>query len=296
LLKKSFNLKKINNFSIEVMPRTASKIKNFNDLLKPKTNIYIAHLENVDFVEMLSTAERLVNEGYNVTPHFPARMIKDKQTLDDWVKKYHNVGVKNSLLIAGNQKKPYGEFYSSIDLIRTEVFDKYSFKNIFVAGHPEGNKDIDPEGNDKNIKKSLLWKNEFAKNTDANLSITSQFCFNSETIIKWSEELIKNKIDLPINIGIPGPAKLQTMIKYAISCGVGPSIKILEKRAMDLTKMILPYKPEKLLVSLNNYLINNPNSKINSMHFFPLGGIKKTIEFIDYCNGTLKEKKVYQDD
>ena len=296
MLKKSINEKKISNFSIEVMPRTASKIKNFKDLLPQKTNIYIAHLDNVSFEEMLFTAERLTVEGYNVTPHFPARIIKDKNTLEDWVKKYHNVGVKNCLLIAGNQKRPIGDFSNSIDLIKTELFDKYFFKNIFVAGHPEGNKDIDNDGGNENVNKFLLWKNEFSKNTNANVSITSQFCFDSKTIIKWSEQLTKNEIDLPINIGLPGPAKLQTMIKYAITCGVGPSLKILEKRARDLTKLILPYKPEKLLIDINKYIINNPNSKIISMHFFPLGGIKRTIEFIDFCNGNLKDKKVYQND
>ena len=284
----------IDNFSIEVMPRTALKIRNFNDLLPVKTNVYIAHLDNIDFNDMLSTAKRLLNEGYNVTPHFPARMIKDRQTLEDWIKKYSDCGVNNCLLIAGNQKKPFGEFSSSVDLIRTGFFDKYSFKNIYVAGHPEGNKDIDKDGGNKNILKYLLWKNEFSQNTNANVSITSQFCFDSKTIIDWIKDLQKNNIDLPVNIGIPGPAKLQTMIKFAISCGVGPSLKVLEKKAKDLTKLILPYKPIKLLNELNSFIVENPSCKVNSLHFFPLGGITKTIEFIENYNNEFIKKSFFK--
>ncbi len=280
----------VNNFSIEVMPRTAAKINNFNDLLPVKTNIYIAHLDNVNFNEMLSTANRLVLEGYNVTPHFPARMIKDKKTLEDWVKKYSDCGVNSCLLIAGNQKQPSGDFSSSVDLIKTGFFDKYSFKNIFVAGHPEGNKDIDIDGGNKNILKYLLWKNEFSQNTNAHVSITSQFCFDSKAIINWIKYLEKNNIDLPVNIGIPGPAKLQTMIKFAISCGVGPSLKVLEKKAKDLTKLILPYKPTKLLDELTTFIIKNPSNNINSVHFFPLGGITKTVEFIEAYQQKINDK------
>ena len=297
-IKKRFNVKLLNNsknnaidnFSIEVMPKTAAKINNFNDILPVKTNIYIAHLDNVDFNDMLSTAKRLVLENYNVTPHFPARIIKDKKTLEDWIKKYSDCGVNNCLLIAGNQKKPYGDFSSSVDLIKTGFFDKYSFKNIFVAGHPEGNKDIDFDGSNKNILKYLLWKNEFSQNTNANVSITTQFCFDSKTIINWIKYLEKNNIYLPLNIGIPGPAKLQTMIKFAISCGVGPSLKVLEKKAKDLTKLILPYKPIKLLNELTDFIIENPSNNIKSVHFFPLGGITKTVEFVEDYKNKIKEK------
>ena len=38
-----------------------------------------------------------------------------------------------------------------MDLLETEEFDKAGFKNLHVAGHPEGNMDIDKEGSTKNV-------------------------------------------------------------------------------------------------------------------------------------------------
>ncbi|MGB0299595.1 MAG: methylenetetrahydrofolate reductase, partial [Paracoccaceae bacterium] len=81
-------------------------------------------------------------------------------------------------------------------------------------------------------------------------------------------------ITLPIHIGIAGPAKLQTLIKFAIACGVGPSLKVLQKRAMDVSKLLLPYEPTQVLSELAAHKAANPDFNITHVHFFPLGGIK----------------------
>ena len=67
----------LKDFSIEVMPRTAAKIENFCDILPQQTLIYIAHIEGTPIKEMVDTAKRLVDEGFGVMPHFPARIIKN---------------------------------------------------------------------------------------------------------------------------------------------------------------------------------------------------------------------------
>ena len=81
-------------------------------------------------------------------------------------------------------------------------------------------------------------------------------------------------------MGVAGPAKLQTLIKFSIACGVGPSLKVLQKRALDLTKLLLPYEPTEILGELTSGIAKNPNSNISSIHFFPLGGIKTNAEWI----------------
>jgi methylenetetrahydrofolate reductase (NADPH) len=215
-------------------------------------------------------------------PHFPARIIKNKQTLQDWISRYKNeANVDNALLIAGGSNKPQGDFDSSIQLIESELFDMAGFKNLHIAGHPEGNKDIDNDGTTNNIDKALSWKNEFSNRTDATMAITTQFCFDSETVIDWANAVKNNGIDLPIHIGIAGPAKLQTLLKYSLECGVGASIKILQKRAMDLTKLLLPYKPTQILSELAEYKHNNPDFNIEKVHFFPLGGVKQVSRFVE---------------
>ena len=271
----------LNGYSIEVTPNAAAKIENFAEVLPANTRIYIAHIEGTPFNEMLTTAKKITNEGFIPMPHFPARIIEDKDMLESWLSQYSGeANVQEALLIAGGSKQPAGVYDSSIQIIETELFDKYSFKRLHVAGHPEGNKDIDKDSTHTNVNKALSWKNEYAKRTDAQIAIATQFCFDSEAIIQWANSLIDMNIDLPVHIGIAGPAKLQTLIRYSIECGVGASMKVLQKRAKDLTKLLLPYEPTAVISELAEYKSQNPDFNIEQVHFFPLGGTKTTANWV----------------
>lgn len=265
----------LKDYSIEVMPRTAEKVEDFRSLLPEGTRVYIAHIEGTPIEDMVATAKRLNNDGFRVMPHFPARIIKDEATLADWIARYQGeADVKQALMLAGGVEKPHGDFHSSMQLLETGLFDKAGFERLHVAGHPEGNKDIDPDGSTKNVDEALQWKQKFSERTDAKMALATQFAFDAKPIIEWANGLKAAGVDLPIHIGIAGPAKLQTLIKFAIACGVGPSLKVLQKRAMDVSKLLLPYEPTDVISELAAYKAANPDFNITNVHFFPLGGIK----------------------
>jgi methylenetetrahydrofolate reductase (NADPH) len=271
----------LDGFSVEVTPKAASKIENFEDYIPSGTLVYIAHIEGTPIDEMVETAKKINDQGFCAMPHFPARIIKDKNVLEDWISRHKNeANVSNALLIAGGANKPYGEYDSSIQLIESELFDKADFNNLHIAGHPEGSMDIDPDGSTTNVDQALSWKNEFSKRTDANMAITTQFSFDANSVISWANNIKEAGIDIPVHIGIAGPAKLQTLLRYSIECGVGASIKIIQKRAKDLTKLLLPYKPTNIITELATYKANNPSFNIEKVHFFPLGGIKQVSDFV----------------
>jgi len=277
----------LKDYSIEVMPRTAAKIDDFQDLLPHNTRVYIAHIEGTPIEEMVATAKRLKSEGYDVMPHFPARIIKDKATLTDWIAQYQGeADVKQALLLAGGVDKPYGEFAHSMDLLETGAFDAAGFTNLHVAGHPEGNMDIDKDGTTANVDAALSWKQEFSQRTDAKMAIATQFCFESGPVIEWADRMAANGIDIPIHIGVAGPAKLQTMIKFSMACGVGASLRVLKRRAKDVTKLLLPFKPDEFLTELAEHKASNPNFLITNVHFFPLGGIKTNATWAMENGGT----------
>lgn len=263
----------LNDYSIEVMPRTAAKIEDFRALLPQGTRVYIAHIEGTPIEEMVATAKRITGEGYDVMPHFPARIIKDKATLENWISMYRDeAGVEQALLLAGGVDKPHGDFADSMQLLESGAFA--DFKRLHVAGHPEGNKDIDPDGGMTNVDSALRWKNAFSETTDAEMAIATQFCFEAAPVIEWADSLRDAGITLPVHIGVAGPAKLQTLIKFSIACGVGASLRVLQRRAKDVTKLLLPFTPDEFLTDLAAHKAANPDFNITHVHFFPLGGIK----------------------
>jgi methylenetetrahydrofolate reductase (NADPH) len=275
----------LKGFSIEVMPRTAEKVEDFRAILPAGTRVYIAHIEGTPIEDMVRTAKRIAGEGFAVMPHFPARIIRSRAELADWIDRYQGeAGVDQGLLLGGGVATPAGEFDSSMQMIETGLFDRAGFKRLHVAGHPEGNKDI--AGGEKVLMDALRWKQDFANRTDAKMAITTQFCFEAGPVIEWAKGLKAAGIDIPVHIGVAGPAKLQTLIKFAIACGVGPSLKVLQKRAMDVTKLLLPYEPTEFVAELAAYKAANPDFNIEQVHFFPLGGITTNATWARENGGT----------
>ncbi|MDI6024860.1 methylenetetrahydrofolate reductase [Corticibacterium sp. UT-5YL-CI-8] len=270
------------NWSIEVMPRTAAKIDDFRALLPKGTRVYIAHIAGTPIEDMVATAKRLNEQGFPVMPHFPARCIADAAMLGDWIKRYReDADVKQALLLGGGSSTPEGELHSSIEMIETGLFDRHGFTHLHIAGHPEGNGDIDKDASTANVDAALLWKLDFSSRTDADMAITTQFAFDAAVVTDWAERIRDLGVTLPIHVGIAGPAKLQTLIKYAVSCGVGPSLKVLQKRALDVTRLLLPYEPTEVVAGLADYKARHPDSLIEQLHVFPLGGIQPAAEWMN---------------
>jgi methylenetetrahydrofolate reductase (NADPH) len=275
----------LQGYSIEVMPRTAEKVESFRAILPKGTRVYIAHIDGTPIADMVATAKRLAGEGFDVMPHFPARIIPDRATLADWVARYRGeAGVKQGLLLGGGVNTPAGDYNSSMQLLESGLFG--DFERLHVAGHPEGNKDIDKDGGDAIVLQALKWKQAFSENSDAKMAVATQFCFEAAPVIAWADRLAAEGISLPIHIGVAGPAKLQTLIKFAIACGVGASLRVLQKRAMDVTKLLMPYEPTEFVADLAAHKAKNPNFGIEQVHFFPLGGITSNATWVTNNGGT----------
>lgn len=273
----------LKGFSIEVMPRTAAKIDSFSEILPADTLIYVAHIDGTPFDDMADCVSRLRREGFEVMPHIPARSVPDAATLENWLMQYREMGVTSALVLAGGAPEQRGPFVSSIEMLETGFFEKLGFTRIHVAGHPEGNRDIDPDGSTTNVDAALRWKQNYAEITGIEMAIATQFLFDADPLMAWGERLAANGITLPIHAGVAGPTKLQTLIKFSIACGVGASLGVLQKRALDLTKLLLPFEPTEVLNDIAKRL-ETSNARIERIHLFPLGGIRKAAEYATGSN------------
>ncbi|EPX76135.1 methylenetetrahydrofolate reductase [Salipiger mucosus] len=276
----------LTGYSIEVMPRTAEKVEDFRALLPEGTRVYIAHIDGTPIEDMVATARRLARDGFEVMPHFPARIIPDAATLQDWIARYQGeAGVHQGLVLAGGVAEPRGAFHSSMQLLETGLFDKAGFDRLHVAGHPEGNRDIDPDGGEETVMQAARWKQDFSERTDARMALVTQFAFEAAPVLDWAARLRANGVTLPVHVGLAGPAKLQTLIKFAVACGVGPSLRVLQKRAMDVTKLVLPYEPTDVARELAARRAADPDFPVEQVHLFPLGGIAKAAEWAEAQGG-----------
>ncbi|SFE00474.1 methylenetetrahydrofolate reductase [Roseivivax sediminis] len=267
--------------SIEVMPRTLAKVDDLPAILPTGTRVYIAHIDGTPIEEMVAAAARLAQGGYTVMPHFPARVIEDKAMLADWIARYQGeAGVTEALLLAGGVSEPRGAFHSSMQMMETGLFDAHGFTRLHVAGHPEGNRDIDPDGSDRAVMEAMHWKQAFAERTDADMGIATQFAFESAPLFAWADRLSAEGIALPIHLGLAGPARLQTLVRFAVACGVGPSLRVLQRRAADVTKLVKPFTPTDIATEIAAHVTERPTGNIAGIHLFPLGGIAASADWL----------------
>ena len=265
--------------SIEVMPRTLAMLGGtLADHLPAGREVFVAHLDGTDPADMQATVARLAQGGYRPVPHIPARLVPDRAALDRWTRGYLDAGASGALLLGGGVARPRGDFADSMALLETGLLS--GFAHLFIAGHPEGNRDIDPAGGEAQVMAALRWKADFAARSDARVQIVTQFCFQAAPVIAWADRLRAAGIDLPIRVGLPGPARLQTMLKFAIMCGIGPSLSVLQHRARDVTRLMLPFDPRDIAADLARHRAAHPDGTVTAAHLFPLGGITTTTDWL----------------
>ena len=259
--------------SVEVTPNGAQKIDDFRTVLKEGTKVYVTFLAGSRFEDTIKTVKRLHDEGMKAVPHIAARAIPSSKVLEESLKVLQAESeVTEVLLIAGGVSRPVGEFDSSIQVLRTDLLQKYGITTVGVAGHPEGSPDIP----DAEIARALLEKNAYARDNDIEMYIATQFCFESEPVIAWDRRIQAQGNTLPIHIGIPGLATLPTLIRHAQACGIGPSMRILTRQAGNIAKLMATRMPDKLVRDLANYTASNPDCGITHCHLYPLGGLQKS--------------------
>lgn len=262
--------------SIEVAPKQALESADLPGLFPRGTRVYITDI-GTDPADILTAAARRVHDlGYTPVPHFASRRLTTRAALEDRVKRAHDeAGVTDVLVIGGGLDKPTGEFGSAMDVLNTGVFERNGITAMGVAGHPEGS----PDFSEQLAITALKEKQEFARRTGIDVRIVTQFGFDAGKFIHWADAIKAQGIDLPIHLGVAGPAKIPTLIKYAAMCGVGNSIQFLKKNALSLTALATGHSPEEVVGPIEASA-RRPASSIVQIHVFPFGGLKKSAEWL----------------
>ena len=264
------------NWSIEVTPNGATKIDSFADCLAPGTTVNVTFLPGSDPMDTVAVAQRLHNDGMHPVPHLAARSLKDTDQLDALLSAFtHKAGVSEVLVIGGGVDNPVGQFASSIEVLNTGLIQKYGINHIGVAGHPEGSPDI----SDEEIVEALGLKNDLARRDGLNLYIETQFCFEADIVLAWEKSIRDAGNNLPIRVGIPGPATIKTLFRFAQVSGIGPSMRFIAKQAKNVAKLMTVQSPHILLDDLAEGMAADKDCMIKHFHFYPFGGFAKTAAY-----------------
>jgi methylenetetrahydrofolate reductase (NADPH) len=262
--------------STEMSPRQVMEKPELLELMPAGTRVYVTDLGNATEDQIVASAKRLGDRGFVAVPHMAARRYPSLAAFERRITRLADeAGVRDVLAIAG-EADVSGPLTSSVALLETGLFDKFKIRTIGVAGHPEGAPDISPEV----IRTYLMRKHELAANSDASFHIVTQFGFDPVRLNLWLDELTAWGNRFPVHVGVAGPAKMATLLKYAAFAGVGNSLNFLKKRGGSVVSMLAGYDPDTMVGPLEARLEREPETPVAQIHVYPFGGIAKTSEWL----------------
>ena len=262
----------LRDYSIEITPHDAAKLDAIRAELRDGTTVYVAHPPGVPIDDIVELAGRVQQLGLTATPHVIARKLESREQLERALARCQELGIHNALCVAGDITAEKPAYDSSLQVLQTGLFKQYGFRNVGVAGHPEGSKAIGEE----RVEQALNGKAEFAKTAGFNLYFATQFGFDPQPFIDWEAATSAKGIHLPILVGLPGPASLRQLAKFAMLCGVGASMRMLTSRTSAMANLLSTQAPDEMVTALARYKGANPQSRFKKVHFFAFGGVVKT--------------------
>jgi methylenetetrahydrofolate reductase (NADPH) len=265
----------VRDYSIEITPHDTGKLDEIAAVVPKGTAVYVAHPPGIPIDDIVTLAGRVQQLGLKATPHVIARKLESRDQLERALARCQEIGIHNALCVAGDITADKPAYNSSLEVLQTGLFAKYGFRDVGVAGHPEGSKAIGEE----RVEQALRGKAAFAANAGFNLYFATQFGFDPQPFIDWEAETAAKGISLPIHVGMPGPASLRQLAKFALMCGVGASMRILTSRTSAMVNLLGAQAPDDMVVALAKHRAANPQSRFKKIHFFAFGGVVKTAKW-----------------
>jgi methylenetetrahydrofolate reductase (NADPH) len=268
----------LRGFSIELNPGDTKTLEGAAERLDRGTEVSLAWIAGSNPMNMIAPAAMLKRAGHLAMPHVAARHLESAAQLERLAKQLQNACVDRILIIGGDRAAPAGPYDSSLAVMQSGVFQEAGITRVAIGGFPEGNPYI-PE---KMLNEALDAKVSFARREGLQLSIITQFCFRAEPVIEWVRRVRARGINIPIEVGLAGPASLLTLMRYAVRCGVGNSLHVLKENP-SFARILTERGPEPIIRRLAASVANGNGRKlgISGLHFYIFGGFKKTMDWID---------------
>lgn len=261
--------------SLEMTGKDVDALAEARDSIRPGTRINVTFLGNEDLEMRVTAATAVRDAGFIPVPHVSARRLSSQAELEEFLGALRDrVGGEHMFAVGGDPSEPMGPYASSADLISSGLPKQYGFTQISIAGYPEGHPDI----TDAQLWEALEQKDASLKEQGLNGTILTQFGFDVDPVFTWIEEVRSRGIDLPIRIGVPGPAGIKRLLNYAKRFGVSTSAGIAKKYGFSLTNLLGTAGPDKMINQLDAGL--TPAHGDVKLHFYTFGGMKTTADWI----------------
>jgi methylenetetrahydrofolate reductase (NADPH) len=262
--------------SYEVSARDDKGIDAAIARLAPGTRVSVTWLPADDDDNRVIASRKLRNAGFEPVPHIAARMVTSEDHLQRLLGRLcDDAGVTQLLVISGDVNQASGPFGDSAALIASPAFRQAALRHIWLGGYPEGHPKVD----DTTLDATLDAKIETIGSLGMTPGVITQFCFDADPILRWMVAFRRRNADVPVRIGLAGPAGIRTLLRFAAICGVGASAKALITRGSSIARLLSETAPDPIIRDLAE---TSAFGELQPMgfHLFPFGGLDRTAQWM----------------
>lgn len=266
----------LDDFSMEMTGKDVAKVENAAGVIPPGTRINVTFLENEDLVMRVTAAAAVKRLGFTPVPHISARRIKSQEMLEEYLAGLRDIGAsENVLIIGGDPAVPMGPYEESLAVIESGVLQRYGVRNTSMGGHPSGDPSIPADV----LMPAIERKAAALARLNIPGSIITQVDFDVDRVLQWIAEVREHGVDLPIRVGVPGPASVKLLLGFAGRLGISTSATIAKKYGLSVTNLLGKAGPENFIRDLQAGLDPDKHGVVK-LHFYTFGGFKTTAEWI----------------
>lgn len=220
-----------------------------------------------------ATARRL---GFVPVPHVDARRMRSHRELEDFLSALAaEAGAKDVLLVGGDAADALGPYEDALAVIRTGLLTKHGIEHVSVAGYPEGHPRISTE----RLWAALSDKLQALEEAGLDRSIVTQFGFAVDPVLTWLADLRRRGIDVPVRIGVPGPAGARRLLRLARRLGVTSSVGLMCRYSGSVVNLLGTAGPDRFLAGLAERYDEAAHGTVR-LHFYTFGGMTATAQWV----------------
>lgn len=264
----------LEDFSLEI---TGKDVTTVSEAPAPEgTRINVTYLENESLEQRIQAIRAIRKAGFVPVPHVSARRLTSRQALEDFLSALQSEGASEHVfVVGGDPPAPQGPYEDALGVIRSGLLQAYGVREVGIAGYPEGH---------PAIPKERLWdalEDKAAELAQQGISgsIITQFGFDVDAVIAWIDEVRSRGIGLPVRVGVPGPAGVRRLVRYASRFGAGTSAGIARKYGFSLSNLLGTAGPGRFLRDLAELYEPDRHGSVG-VHFYTFGGLAATTGWI----------------
>jgi methylenetetrahydrofolate reductase (NADPH) len=266
----------LRGYSLEMTGKDITDLAAAHAWIPAGTRVNVTFLGAEDLAMRLAAARAVKAGGLVPVPHISARRLASERMLEEFLTALDTDGVGDRVfVVGGDPADPHGPYADALSVIESGLLERHGVRQVSIAGYPEGHPGIP----DEVLWPALTGKWAALRARGLTGEIITQFGFDVDPVLDWIAAVRERGIDAPIRIGVPGPAGVRRLMRYAARFGVGTSAGIAKKYGFSISNLIGAAGPDRFLHALATDYHPEKHGEVK-LHFYTFGGLGATSQWI----------------